>query len=180
GRVIEIIGNPMPGGGFVMSFTDITAFRRAEKGLKEANESLEQRVVERTRELSQLNKALLQAKAQTEQASQSKSRFLTAVSHDLMQPMNAARLFSASLAHQPHLPEEAVELVRHLDTSLRSAEDLISDLLDLSRLESGRITPEWSDFALADLIDPLRIEFGALATERGVDLRVHSSRLRVR
>lgn len=180
GRAIEIIGNPMPGGGFVMSFTDITAFRRAEKGLKEANESLEQRVVERTRELSQLNKALLQAKAQTEQASQSKSRFLTAVSHDLMQPMNAARLFSASLAHQPHLPEDAVELVRHLDTSLRSAEDLISDLLDLSRLESGRITPEWSDFALADLIDPLRIEFGALADEQGVALTVHHSRLRVR
>ena len=180
GRVIEIIGNPMPGGGFVMSFTDITAFREAEKGLKDANEGLEQRVVERTRELSELNRALIQAKAQTEQASQSKGRFLTAVSHDLMQPMNAARLFSASLAHQPSLPAEAQELVRHLDTSLRSAEDLISDLLDLSRLESGRITPEWSSFVLAELIEPLRIEFGALAVEQGVDLRVYNSRVRVR
>src|SRR5690606_9042274 len=180
GRVIEIIGNPMPGGGFVMSFTDITAFREAENALKEANESLEQRVIERTRELSELNKALIQAKAQTEQASQSKGRFLMAVSHDLMQPMNAARLFSASLAHQPNLPLEAQELVRHLDTSLRSAEDLISDLLDLSRLESGRITPEWSDFVLTELIEPLRVEFGALALEQGVDLRVHNSRLRVR
>ena len=180
GRVIEIIGNPMPGGGFVMSFTDITAFREAENALKEANESLEQRVIERTRELSELNKALIQAKAQTEQASQSKGRFLMAVSHDLMQPMNAARLFSASLAHQPNLPLEAQELVRHLDTSLRSAEDLISDLLDLSRLESGRITPEWSDFVLTELMEPLRVEFGALALERGVDLRVHNSRLRVR
>ena len=180
GRVIEIIGNPMPGGGFVMSFTDITAFREAEKGLKESNEGLEQRVVERTRELSELNQALIQAKAQTEQASQSKGRFLTAVSHDLMQPMNAARLFSASLAHQSNLPQEAQELVRHLDTSLRSAEDLISDLLDLSRLESDRITPEWSSFQLIELIEPLRIEFGALAAEQGVDLRVYGSRLRVR
>lgn len=180
GRVIEIIGNPMPGGGFVMSFTDITAFREAEKGLKESNEGLEQRVAERTRELSELNQALIQAKAQTEQASQSKGRFLTAVSHDLMQPMNAARLFSASLAHQPNLPAEAQELVRHLDTSLRSAEDLISDLLDLSRLESDRITPEWSSFLLTELLEPLRIEFGALAAEQGVDLRVYGSRLRVR
>src|SRR5690606_6217498 len=79
-----------------------------------------------------------------------------------------------------NLPPEAQQLVRHLDTSLRSAEDLISDLLDLSRLESGRIIPEWSDFVLTELIEPLRIEFGALASEQGVDLRVHSSRLRVR
>ncbi|MBQ0777429.1 MAG: PAS-domain containing protein [Pseudomonas sp.] len=180
GQVIEIIGNPMPGGGFVMSFTDITEFRRAEQALKEYNERLEQRVAERTSELSKLNQALTLAKAQTERASQSQSRFLTAVSHDLMQPMNAARLFSASLSHQANLPPEAEELVHHLDTSLRSAEDLISDLLDISRLEAGRITPEWNDFALSELFEPLRIEFGALAVERGVELRVHDSHLRVR
>ncbi len=80
GRVIELIGNPMPGGGFVMSFTDITAFREAEKGLKEANESLEQRVSERTFELSQLNIALSDAKYVAENANQSKTRFLAAVS----------------------------------------------------------------------------------------------------
>lgn len=180
GQVIEIIGNPMPGGGFVMSFTDITAFREAEQALKDANESLEQRVAERTRELSELNQALLLAQAQTERASQSKSRFLTAVSHDLMQPLNAARLFSASLSHQQQLPPEAQELVQHLDTSLRSAEDLISDLLDISRLEAGRINPEWSDFLLDDLFEPLRVEFGALASGHGIDLHVRSSSIRVR
>ena len=180
GSVIEIIGNPMPGGGFVMSFTDISDFRNAEKALQEANESLEQRVSERTQELSTLNQALLQAKAQTERASQSKSRFLTAVSHDLMQPLNAARLFSASLSHQQGLPGEAPQLVRHLDSALSSAEELITDLLDISRLEAGRVTPELSDFALSDLIEPLRIEFSALAAEQGIDLRVHPSHLRVR
>ncbi|MGB7388667.1 MAG: PAS domain-containing hybrid sensor histidine kinase/response regulator [Pseudomonas neustonica] len=180
GSVIEIIGNPMPGGGFVMSFTDISDFRNAEKALQEANESLEQRVAERTQELSTLNQALLQAKAQTERASQSKSRFLTAVSHDLMQPLNAARLFSASLSHQQGLPGEAPQLVRHLDSALSSAEELITDLLDISRLEAGRVTPELSDFALSDLIEPLRIEFSALAAEQGIDLRVHPSHLRVR
>ncbi|HBO9324296.1 TPA: PAS domain-containing protein, partial [Pseudomonas aeruginosa] len=140
GRVIELIGNPMPGGGFVMSFTDITAYREAEQGLKGANESLEQRVQERTQELSQLNQELSEAKSNAEAANQSKTRFLAAVSHDLMQPLNAARLFSAALAHQDALPGEVRDLVQHLDSSLRSAEDLITDLLDISRLESGRVS----------------------------------------
>src|SRR5690606_22413824 len=159
GRVIELIGNPMPGGGFVMSFTDITEFREAEQALKEANESLEHRVSERTYELSQLNVALSDAKHVAESANQSKTRFLAAVSHDLMQPLNAARLFSAALSHQEALPEDAQELVKNLDSSLRSAEDLISDLLDISRLESGRITPHCKPFALGVWLEALGAEF---------------------
>ena len=178
GRVIELIGNPMPGGGFVMSFTDITAFRDAEHGLKEANESLEQRVEERTQELSQLNQALTEAKGTAEAANQSKTRFLAAVSHDLMQPLNAARLFSAALA-QSELPGEASDLVRHLDSSLRSAEDLITDLLDISRLESGRVSAERAAFPLSALLDPLGAEFRALAQEQGIDFHLRGSKLRV-
>ena len=180
GRVIELIGNPMPGGGFVMSFTDITEFREAERALKEANEGLEQRVDERTRELSQLNQALTEAKGVAESANQSKTRFLAAVSHDLMQPLNAARLFSAALSHQDDaLPREAQELVRHLDSSLHSAEDLITDLLDISRLENGRITPERNAFVLNTLFDTLGTEFKVLAAEQGIDFRLRGSRLRV-
>lgn len=179
GRVIELIGNPMPGGGFVMSFSDITAYRQAENALKEANESLEQRVAERTQELSALNEQLSEAKARAELANQSKSRFLAAVSHDLMQPLNAARLFSAALAHQEALPGEVQDLVRHLDSSLRSAEDLISDLLDISRLEGGRFTPERSTFSLDSLYEALGVEFRALAQEQGIDLRIRASSLRI-
>ena len=179
GRVIELIGNPMPGGGFVMSFTDITAHRQAEDALKEANESLEQRVAERTQELSALNDQLSEAKARAEAANQSKTRFLAAVSHDLMQPLNAARLFSAALGHQEALPSEVQDLVQHLDSSLRSAEDLITDLLDISRLESGRFTPERSSFALGTLFDALGVEFRALAQEQGIDLRIRGSRLSI-
>ncbi|MDH1263489.1 PAS domain-containing hybrid sensor histidine kinase/response regulator [Pseudomonas sp. GD03944] len=180
GRVIELIGNPMPGGGFVMSFTDITEFREAERALKAANEGLEQRVAERTHELSQLNQALTDAKGVAEFANQSKTRFLAAVSHDLMQPLNAARLFSAALSHQDDaLPREAQELVQHLDSSLRSAEDLITDLLDISRLENGRVTPERSAFALNQLFDTLGAEFKVLAAEQGIDFRLRGSRLRV-
>lgn len=176
GRVIELIGNPMPGGGFVMSFTDITEFREAERALKAANEGLEQRVSERTQELSQLNLALSEAKAHAEAANQSKSRFLAAVSHDLMQPLNAARLFSAALAHQQGLPREAETLVQHLDSALHSAEDLITDLLDISRLENGRITCDRQNIPLTQLFDALGAEFHALAQGQGVDFRVRGSR----
>jgi signal transduction histidine kinase len=180
GRVIELIGNPMPSGGFVMSFTDITAFREAEQALKGVNERLEQRVAERTRELSQLNGALTEAKAHAEAANQSKTRFLAAVSHDLMQPMNAARLFSAALLHvDNNLPDEAQKLIQHLDSSLRSAEDLISDLLDISRLENGKFTPTIAPFSLNSLFDTLGAEFKLLAQEQGLSFRVRGSSLRV-
>ncbi|WP_288098514.1 hybrid sensor histidine kinase/response regulator [Pseudomonas sp.] len=180
GRVIELIGNPMPGGGFVMSFTDITAFREAEQALTEANEGLERRVTERTHELSQLNVALTEAKGNAEAANQSKTRFLAAVSHDLMQPLNAARLFSAALSHQEDgLSDEAQKLVQHLDSSLRSAEELISDLLDISRLENGKINPNPKPFALNELFDTLGAEFKALAREQGLEFRVRSSKLRI-
>ncbi|VVM74397.1 Sensor histidine kinase RcsC [Pseudomonas fluorescens] len=180
GRVIELIGNPMPGGGFVMSFTDITAFREAEQALTEANEGLEQRVSERTQELSQLNVALTEAKGTAEAANQSKTRFLAAVSHDLMQPLNAARLFSAALSHQDDgLSSEAQTLVQHLDSSLRSAEDLISDLLDISRLENGKINPDRKPFAVNELFDTLGAEFKALAQEQGLTFRVRGSHLRI-
>ena len=180
GRVIELIGNPMPGGGFVMSFTDITAFREAEQALTEANEGLEQRVSERTQELSQLNVALTEAKGNAEAANQSKTRFLAAVSHDLMQPLNAARLFSAALSHQDDgLSGEAQKLVQHLDSSLRSAEDLISDLLDISRLENGKINPDRKPFAVNELFDILGAEFKALAQEQGLSFRVRGSQLRI-
>ncbi len=180
GRVIELIGNPMPGGGFVMSFTDITTFREAEQALKGVNESLELRVAERTRELSQLNLALTEAKAHAEAANQSKTRFLAAVSHDLMQPMNAARLFSAALLHvNDNIPDEAQRLIQHLDSSLRSAEDLIGDLLDISRLENGKFTPTIVPFPLNNLFDTLGAEFKALAQEQGLSFRVRGSQLRV-
>jgi signal transduction histidine kinase/CheY-like chemotaxis protein len=159
-----------------MSFTDITAFRQAEQALIAANESLEQRVEQRTEELSALNQALGEAKGIAEDANQSKSRFLAAVSHDLMQPLNAARLFSAALSHQTEkLPRDAQELVRQLDSSLRSAEDLISDLLDISRLESGQVIAERKAFPLANLFDTLGGEFKALAQQQGMDFHLQNS-----
>ncbi|MBM7456427.1 Na+/proline symporter/signal transduction histidine kinase [Oceanisphaera litoralis] len=178
GRVIEVQGNPMPGGGFVMTFNDITTFRQAEQLLKDANEVLEARVAERTSELSTVNRQLLAATHEAERLSASKSRFLAAVSHDLMQPLNAAKLFTSSWLETSG-DDESRRLAGHIDRSLAAAEDLIGDLLDMSRLESGKLTARPGDFALNKLFDTLKAEFGVLAEQDGGRFDVVSTGLGV-
>ncbi|MCE9925534.1 hybrid sensor histidine kinase/response regulator [Aeromonas media] len=187
GRVIEMQGNPMPAGGFVMTFTDITPFRAAERVLREANEHLEARVAERTHELSELNRQLLLVNQQVERANHSKSRFLAAVSHDLTQPLNAAKLFTSSLLEM--LPQgggqgeeqraEQVRIARHIDDALGATEDLITDLLDISRLEAGKFKARKLDFALSDVLGNLKAEFGVLAQAGEIQFSVVDSRLAV-
>ncbi|GLT20112.1 sensor histidine kinase [Vibrio zhanjiangensis] len=176
GRVIEVEGNPMPSGGFVMSFSDITAFRDAERALKETNESLEERVHQRTRELEQLNKCLVTATQRSELESKSKSRFLAAVSHDLMQPLNAARLFASSLSETAQ-EKETQRLSRHIETALEAAEDLIGDLLDISRLESGKLDVNVHHFAIDEVLSNLNAEFSALAEKQGIKFEMVHSKL---
>lgn len=176
GRVIEMQGNPMPAGGFVMTFTDITPFRDAERVLREANEHLEARVAERTRELSELNRQLLLVNQQVERANQSKSRFLAAVSHDLTQPLNAAKLFTSSLLEMLPDAGEQARIARHIDDALGATEDLITDLLDISRLEAGKFKARKLDFALRDLLDNLKAEFGVLAQAGGIHFSVVESK----
>ncbi|PMH46238.1 hybrid sensor histidine kinase/response regulator [Vibrio sp. 10N.286.49.B3] len=176
GRVIEVQGNPMPGGGFVMSFTDITVFRQAEQSLKEANESLEARVKTRTQELENLNQRLVLATQRSDLESQSKTRFLAAVSHDLMQPLNAARLFASSLSEISQGDEER-KLARHIESALEATEDLISDLLDISRLESGKLQANIHAFSLNDVFSNLDAEFNALAKQQGIEFSVIASQV---
>lgn len=168
GQVIEVQGNPMPGGGFVMSFSDITAFRRAEQALKEANETLEDRVQERTHELEKLNTKLVAATQDAQHASQSKSRLLAAVSHDLMQPLNAARLFASSLSETAN-DTNTKQFSAHIESALGAAEDLIGDLLDISRLESGKVPTDVRCFELREVLDKLDAEFSVLAAEQNIE-----------
>ncbi|QIZ76389.1 PAS domain-containing hybrid sensor histidine kinase/response regulator [Ferrimonas lipolytica] len=171
GRVIQIQGNPMPDGGFVMTFSDITDFRRQQQELTLANETLELRVAERTQELTQLNQRLLQAKAAEEQANQSKTRFLAAVGHDLMQPLNAARLFTASLLQETkHSEADRASLV-NIAGSLRSAGEMLSDLLDISKLESGTLSIKRRPVALSSILEPLVVEFEAMVSGAGLRFR---------
>lgn len=162
GSIIEIRGNPMPGGGFVATFTDVTAFRHAEAALRRANETLEQRVHERTLELEA-------ASLSAQRANAGKSRFLAAVGHDLMQPLHAAQLFNHALAQRLRHEQyrEAVDQVRG---ALASTESLLVGLLDLSRLDAGGMAPQRRDFALSEVLDNLASEFGVLAAEQQVRL----------
>lgn len=165
GKVIKIQGNPMPSGGFVMTFTDITQYREHARELQEVNETLEARVNERTYELALLNSKLLEAKAQEENANASKSRFLAAVGHDLMQPLNAARLFTASLAQYPNLDQEGRTTLSHVNSSLKIAGELLTDLLDISKLDSGMVDVNRRDFSVSELLDGLAVEFDAMAKD---------------
>ena len=159
GTVLEIATNPMPGGGFVAVYTDVTEQHRAAAALREANEGLERRIAERTR-------ALAEAKAEAERANQSKTRFLAAAGHDLMQPLHAARLFLAALGE----PSENAT-IGQIDTSLRSVEHILGDLLDVSKLDSGVMRPNPAPVRIGELMEPLIQEFTVLAGQHGLALK---------
>ncbi len=175
--------------GFFALYQDITERRLAEIALKETNETLEERVRERTQALSEANaalrqenrvraeaeQALRQAKQVAEDANASKTRFLAAASHDLLQPLNAARLFTSALSQEMDA-DDMKRTIGHIDGSLQAAEELLGTLLDISKLDAGALTPRRSHFALADVFRPLRAEFEVMAEERGLDLVVVPTR----
>lgn len=160
GQVIEMVGRPLVGGGYVTSYSDVTDYKRAEQALREANETLEQRVEQRTQE--------------AESAQQSKTRFLAAVSHDVLQPLNAARLFTTALRESAD-PAEQRRLAERVDASLRAAEDLLDGLLDISRLDAGALRPELSDFDAGELLRELAAQYAPSAAGRGLELRVRTA-----
>jgi len=170
GTVLEILGNPMPGGGFVTSYSDVTAYKRAQRALQEANETLEDRVAQRTGELTTLNAELAIAKISAERANEAKTRFLATASHDLVQPMTAARLFISSVDRAHLLPSSAA-LVGQAETALVAAENLLGGLLDISRLDAGAQEAHSEHFQLARVVMPLAAEFTVIARDRGLQLR---------
>ena len=180
GSVIEMRGRALPGGGYVTTYTDVTAYKHAEQALIEANETLEQRVEQRTTELREALTATAEAQRAAEMANVSKTRFLAAASHDLLQPLNAARLFTATLRQHPTLDEEARQLAERIDVAFNAAESLLDALLDASRLDTGSYRPDVLPFALNDLFDSLRNQFAAIAAQRGLRLRVMPTALGVR
>ncbi|MEL7448212.1 MAG: NahK/ErcS family hybrid sensor histidine kinase/response regulator [Pseudomonadota bacterium] len=157
--------------GIYAMFQDITVRRRAELALVEAKVNLEQRVEARTDELQVALREVQEANHAARRANASKTRFFAAAAHDLLQPVNAAKLFSALLSEaSDDMPQDQRELVARVEQGLASVEDLLSSLLDISRFDAGGHTPEVKAFPVQDLFEPLAAQFEQAAREQGLSL----------
>lgn len=168
GRVIQMRGNPIEGGGFVTTFADITAFRENEA-------ILEARVSDRTQQLENALSEQQLAREQADKANMSKSRFIAAASHDLLQPMHAARLFSTALEQSVSTQDDRKTL-QQLDRALHGAESMLSALLDIARLEGGSLQPKRQSYPLHDLLSDLELQFKSIAAQRHIRLSVHDAK----
>ncbi|KRA53903.1 histidine kinase [Pseudoxanthomonas sp. Root65] len=172
GVVLEIRGNPLPDGGFVTSYADITSYKNAARELRSLADALEHRVEERTRALADATRA-------AENANRYKTRFVASAVHDLLQPLNAARMFVSALRGRLH-DDEARRIADHVDNALAAQDAILNSLLDIARLESGALPTRVRDFALAPLLETLVREFGMVAEARGLALDNVPTRLVVR
>ena len=171
GKVIKTVGGPMPmgagGGGYVMSFTDITGEAAARAELRRTLDELESRVATRTAQLSEAN-------AKLAAATRDKTRFLAAASHDLLQPLHAARLFTAALERSLAREDGKAnpEAVRRIDRSIVAAEGLLRALLDISKLDAGGVRPEIEAIDLAPFLQDIAEGIRPMAQERSLNLRL--------
>ncbi|TVT56662.1 MAG: response regulator [Sedimenticola thiotaurini] len=171
---------------------DVSAFKQAQDELERLNEELEGRVESRTQELTASNEKLIQeiaereriqeqlrvAKEAAEQATLSKDKYLAAASHDLLQPMNAARLLVSALRERMQESEESY-LVERIHMALEGAEELLNDLLYISKLDQDAVQPRLEVFSIQQLLAGLEGEFNAQAKSLGLQLHVLPSRLSV-
>lgn len=171
GRTLEFHVGRLPEGGLVISLADVSDRANAEAALERVNVSLEERVEERTKALTRVNSELETARAKADEANRDKTRFLAAASHDLLQPLNAARLYTATLIERVGTSNLA-ELANSIEASLNAVEDIMSALLDISRLDSGAIRPAPAPFNMADLMRKIEVEFQPWARERNIDLKL--------
>ncbi|WP_375738615.1 hybrid sensor histidine kinase/response regulator NahK/ErcS' [Pseudomonas boanensis] len=179
--------------GIFVLIRDITERRRTAEALHQAYQNLEQRVRERTTELTALNTQLRreidersqvelrlrEAKSEAERANLSKTKFLAAVSHDLLQPLNAARLFTSALLEQRSQTCN-LALVRNVSNSLEDVESLLGTLVDISKLDAGVIKPDIAPFVVSELLETLAAEYSQVAISEGLILHFVGSSAVVR
>ncbi|UYN99396.1 MAG: PAS-domain containing protein [Devosia sp.] len=175
GQTLEFHSSRLPNGGLVISFADVTDRSLAETQVAQVNQTLERRVEERTAALQLVNAELEQARAKADAANNDKTRFLAAASHDLLQPLNAARLYTSTLIERAKSTAFA-DLANSIEASLTAVEDIMSALLDISRIDSGALKPAPTVVGTQDLLKKIEVEFAPMARERSISLRIVASR----
>lgn len=170
-RIYSFFAQEMPDKGFVISVTDVTSERTASRALAEINEKLEYLVEERTSELEE-------ALSEAERANASKSRFVAAASHDLLQPLSAAKLFVSSISDRTD-NEDIRQIVSKTESALQGVEQIIEALLAISKLDAGKAVFDIQTITLAEIIKPLRDEVTQIARDKGIDFVFVESSLSV-
>ncbi|MDC0663143.1 hybrid sensor histidine kinase/response regulator [Marinobacter sp. SS21] len=185
---ITLLRRPDLGAEVVEAFVlDITDRVDARKRLEQLNTELEQRVDERTQALKAANEGLRHQIAEREkveqelviaveaakEANRSKDKYLAAASHDLLQPLNAARLLVSTL-QDSRLPDKDAHMVERVHRALESTEDLLADLLDISKLDQQAMKPDLVYVDVGELVTALGEEFEPVARDAGIGFRVRS------
>ncbi|MEO5370171.1 MAG: PAS-domain containing protein [Magnetococcus sp. DMHC-1] len=142
GTVIEVTGGPLPGGGFVSTYTDITERKRSEEALR-------------------------RAKQEAEAANQAKSDFLANMSHEIRTPMNAV-INMTEFCLQTTLTGQQKNYLEKIHTAANSLMRIINDILDFSKVESGRLELEKVPFRLQEVLDYITLLIGGKAGEKGL------------
>lgn len=119
--------------------------------------------------------ALKAARETADRANQAKSRFLATASHDLRQPLQTLALLNGALSRMIK-EDEPAEALAQQEQAINAMSRLLNALLDISKLESGAITPDVSDFTVAEIFAELRNEFASLAEHKGLKLEVEACR----
>ena len=169
GRTIEVRGTPLPGGGFVTIYTDITERKAAEAELVRHRDHLQEMVAERTADV-------VVAKEAAERASEAKSEFLANMSHELRTPMHSVLSF-AGLGEEKARAAEQEKLAHYFQRIHQSGSrllGLLNDLLDLSKLEAGMMRVELTEQDIVPLVREAVTESEGWAAKRSIRLNVVS------
>lgn len=130
-----------------------------------------------------IEQQLREAKVVAENATLTKSQFLTAASHDLRQPLQSISLYLAVTRRKLQKmngTQEIAEIVEKMDASLNVMTELLDALLDISRLDSGNVAPEWQDIELDVLLQRLLVEYEPSAREKNLELRLQPTHAWIR
>ncbi len=151
--------------------------KRAEEALRTLNVELEDRVRKRTQELQNAKNAAENARLSAETANQTKSIFLANMSHELRTPLNAVLGFSQLMQNDGHATEEQKQYLGIINRSGEHLLHLINNVLDISKIESGRVVLEESPFDLHQLVHEIKSLMFTRASEKKLNFFLELSKM---